>query len=305
MPSPGQLVPALLATVLAVPLAAQQPKAAPQGAPEAAQQLARDVIWNELHDRQDQSHWQYVSTRTAGAQTEVSVQVETSDGPVSRVVEHNGAPLTEAQQQREARRIDDYIHDPAAIARKRRDQQQDEARLASVMQIIPAAFLFQYQGVTDDVARLSFRPNPAYVPSGYDARVLHALTGTMTVDVRQKRMIDIRGVVSQTVDIGYGLLGSVNPGSTFEIHRCQVSAGHWMTDLLDVHVHGRLLMLKSLSKDQREARSDFRPVPKDMTLAQATMVLSQAAANPSLAQLGGGAGGAQPGAAVAGVSSDP
>lgn len=302
MPSPGQFVSALLATALAVPLAAQQSKPGP----EPAQQLARDVIWNELHDRQDQSHWQYLSSHTAAGETLVSEQIETSDGPVSRILERDGTPLTAAQQQREARRVDDYIHDPSALARKRRDQQQDEARLASVMQIIPEAFLFEYKGIAGDVAQLSFRPNPAFVPSGYDARVVHALTGTMTVDMRQKRMIDIRGVVAQTVDIGYGLLGSVNPGSTFEIHRCQLSPNHWRTDLLDVHVHGRLLMLKSLSKDQRETRSDFRPVPGNMTLSQARVLLSHAAVDRSLqAQLAGSAASPQSGAVIAGVSSDP
>ncbi len=304
MPSPGQLVSALLAAILALPLAAQQSKPVP----EPAQQLARDVIWNELHERDRANRWEYLSTRTMAGQTLLRERIETSDGPVSRVLERNGAPLTSAQQQREARRIDTYIHDPSAIARKQRGQQQDEVRLASILQIIPQAFLFQYEGLpSGGIARLSFRPNPAFVPSGYDARILHALAGTMTLNLRYKRLIDIRGVVSQSVDIGYGLLGSVNPGSTFEIHRCQVSPTLWQTDLVDVHVRGRFLMLKSVSKDEHEARSDFRPVPRNTTLEQADRLLRQAAADHALqAQLGVTAG-AQQSAAVAsaGVSSDP
>jgi hypothetical protein len=304
MPSPGQLVPALLATVLAVPLLAQQPKPAP----EPAQQLARDVIWNELHDRGELSHWSYISTRITGGQTLLREQVETSDGPVSRVLERNGTPLDAVEQQREVRRIDAYIHDPSAIARKQRDLQQDEARLASIMQIIPQAFLFEYQGApSGDIVRLSFRPNPAFVPSGYDARILHALAGTMTVNLCQKRMVDMQGAISQPVDIGYGLLGSVNSGSTFEIHRCQVTPAHWMTDLMDVHVRGRLLMLRNLSKDQREARSNFHRVPENTTLAQAKSLLSHAAMQRSLqAQLVGSAGSQQTAAVASnGVSSDP
>jgi hypothetical protein len=34
-------------------------------------------------------------------------------------------------------------------------------------------------------------------------------------------------------------------------------------------------MLKTVSKDQREARMDFRAVPKDTTLAEARDMLSQ------------------------------
>jgi hypothetical protein len=55
-----------------------------------------------------------------------------------------------------------------------------------------------------------------------------------------------------------------------------VSATHWKTDLIETHVKGKVLLVKSLSKDQRETRSDFRPVPGDTTLAQAKEMLNQA-----------------------------
>jgi len=294
MPPPGQIVAALLGLAVALPIAAQQPKSTP----ESAQQLVRDVIWNELHDTERLSRWEYLSARTSAGQTLLREQVETSQGPVFRTLRRNGAPLTAAEQQREARRLDAYIHNPSAVARIRRDDRQDEARLASILRIIPQAFLFEFQGApSGDVARLRFRPNPAFVPAGYEARIVHALAGAMTINLRYKRMIDIRGVVSQPVNFGYGLLGYVDQGGTFEIHRCQVSATHWKTDLVEVHVQGRLLMLKSVSKDEREARSDFRRVAENMTLAQAKSLLIQAADNrPLQAQLGA--------PAVAGVSSD-
>lgn len=306
MPFPGKHVSTLLATVLvsavAAPLAAQQPKPAS----ESAQQLARDVIWNELHAREHLSHWSYLSTRTSSGQTLVQEQVETPDGPVSLVLARNGAPLSDADQQREARRVADLIHDPSAIEHKRHDQEQEESRVGSIMRIIPQALLFAYQGApTGDIVRLSFRPDPAYVPSGYDARIVHALSGTMTVNLRQKRLVELSGSVAQAVEIGYGLLGSVSPGSTFDLHRSEITPDHWKTDLLEVHVHGRLLLLKGITKDEREVRSDFHPVAENLTLAQARTVLTQAAAARSLqAQLGTPA--AAP-AALAGpaVNSDP
>jgi hypothetical protein len=56
-----------------------------------------------------------------------------------------------------------------------------------------------------------------------------------------------------------------------------VSATHWKADLVETHVQGKVLLVKSLSKDQREARSDFRPVPSGTTLAEAKQMLGQAA----------------------------
>ncbi len=287
MPSPGKLVSALLGLLFVIPLPAQQPKPSQ----ETAQQLVRDVIWNELHDT-EQSHWEYLSIQTRSGQTLTREQVETSQGPVFRVLDRNGTPLDAAQQQREARRVAAYIHDPSAIARIRRDHQQDQARLISIIRMLPQAFLFQYLSApSGDIVRLTFRPNPAFVPSGYDARVVHALAGTMTVNRRYKRMIDMHGVISQTVNFGYGVLGDVDQGGSFEIHRCQVSPSHWKTDLVNVQVKGKLLMFKSVSRNEREARREFRRVAKNTTLAQAKHLLSQAAADATLqAQLAANSG---------------
>ncbi len=89
---------------------------------------------------------------------------------------------------------------------------------------------------------------------------MHALTGTLIVNARLKRMVDMSGVLEERVEFGYGLLGHVEKGGRFEIHRLRVSAEHWKTDRVDVQVEGKILLLKTVSKNQREVRSDFRPV---------------------------------------------
>jgi hypothetical protein len=167
-----------------------------------------------------------------------------------------------------------------------REHQEDEARLGGIMELLPRAFLFEYRGETDgDAEQIAFRPDPAFVPGSYEARIVHALAGTLTVNKRLKRMVEMRGVLAERVDFGYGLLGHVEKGGTFEIHRRQVSAQHWKTDLVDVHVQGKILMLKTVSKDQREMRSDFRPVPHGTTLAEAKEMLNGAAGAGTQARL--------------------
>ena len=51
------------------------------------------------------------------------------------------------------------------------------------------------------------------------------------------------------------------------------AASHWKTDLIDIHVNGRMLLFKTLSKQQHETRSDFEPVSKDLDLRQAEELL--------------------------------
>ena len=284
MPASGRLATAVLIATAALHLPAQATVSVPPIQP--ARTLVRDVINNRLHDRERDSHWEYRSESLSSAGHLVREQIETDQGPVFRVLEQGGSPLNAAQSEREDARLDRYIQSPALLARVLREHEEDEARLATIMELLPKAFLFDYAGQTPaGMLRISFRPDPAFTPSGYEARIVHALEGTLTVDPRRKRMIDMRGVLAERVDFGYGLLGHVEKGGSFEIHRRQVSADHWKTDLVEIHVQGKILMLKTISKDQREARTDFRPVAEGTTLGEARELLSEFVDRGTHAQL--------------------
>jgi hypothetical protein len=266
-------LPCVLA-VSACSLLAQTPDRNPS---EPAQKLVGDVIYNELHDRESDSFWEYRSERISGAQNVVREQVETADGPIFRVIEDHGNPLDADARRREEARLRELVERPGAMARVRQEHEQDEERLRKVMEILPDAFLFEYDGVNEgDRVRIAFRPNPAFVPTSYEARVVHALGGTFTVNQRLKRMIDMDGRLVERVDFGYGILGHVEKDGTFEIRREQVSETHWKTDLVEVHIQGKVLLFKNVTKDQREARSNFRPVPHDISVAAAKELLDQA-----------------------------
>ena len=245
--------------------------------PEPAQKLVADVIYNELHDRECDSFWEYRSERIAGGQNIVREQVETADGPIFRVIEDHGNPLDAVERRKEEQRLRDLVGRPGAMAHVRQEHEQDEERLKKVMAMLPSAFLFEYDGPSEgDSVRIAFRPNPAFVPSSYEARVVHALGGTVIVNRRLKRMVDMSGRVTNRVDFGYGILGHVEKDGIFEIRREQVSDVHWKTDLVEVHIQGKVLLFKNVTKDQREVRSDFHPVAHDISVAGAKELLDQA-----------------------------
>jgi hypothetical protein len=115
--------------------------------------------------------------------------------------------------------------------------------------------------------------------------VVHALTGTVMLDTRLKRMIAMQGTVADRVNFGYGIFGHVEKGGSFSIHRRQVSATHWKTDLVEMHIRGKVLLLKTFSQDQSETRTDFHPVPGGTTLAEAKQMLNEAAGESVQARL--------------------
>lgn len=272
----GQFGCGLLAISLALPVWAQTPSSAAPA--ESPLNLIRDVVYNETHAPERDLRWEYRSERITPGQHVLREQVETSQGTVFRVVEQNGVPLDDAQRRQEQQRVEQSIQDPSSLARTEREHRDDETRLLRALELLPQAMLFEYQGAPHDgVAAIAFRPNPAYSASGFEPRIVHALTGTVLVDTRSKRLIEIHGTVADRVDFGFGMIGHLEKGGSFVVHRRQLSSGAWKTDIVDVHLAGKLLLLKSFCKDQRETRSDFRPVPPGLTLAEARDLLDEAA----------------------------
>lgn len=249
-------------------------------ATESAHHLMKDVIYNEMRDWKDGSYWEYRSHVVTSSKNVLREQIDTSDGPVYRVLARNGQPLEGQQIAEEKARLIGLIQNPGKMQKVEQEHEADEARLGKVMALLPKAYLFHYVGATTgDHVVLAFAPNPEFVPSGYVDRIMCGLSGQIVVNQRLKRLVSMDGRIAQKISFGFGILGYVDPGGTFEIHRRQVSANHWKTDLVEVNVHGRVLLFSNVSKQQRERRWAFTPVPHNITLAQARSDLKQAASD--------------------------
>jgi hypothetical protein len=138
-----------------------------------------------------------------------------------------------------------------------------------LLKITPQAFLFTLDGMQDDCVRIAFRPNPAFTPSTYDERVVHGLAGILLVRMPAERLCGIQGRLVDRVNFGYGLLGHIDEGSHFGVTRIPVTATDWKSSKIAVHVDGRILLLKSISRDQDATHSGAEPLLPNLSLAQA------------------------------------
>ncbi len=240
-----------------------------------AGELIHAVIANELGDRVQQRKWMYVIEKREGNQSLTEEQVETPNGPLYRVLAFDGKPLTADQQQQDQARIRRLLADPSQQSKLKRQYEDDEQKLEKLMRVMPDAFLYDYDGVDGKFVRLKFRPDPSYKPPDYEARVVHSLAGTVLIDPQQKRLAKLSGQLVNRVEFGYGLFGHIDNGGTFDIGRVQVGPTQWKTALLSIHLTGRMILFKTVSKQQYEVRSNFRAVPGDLTLSQANELLSQ------------------------------
>ncbi len=65
----------------------------------------------------------------------------------------------------------------------------------------------------------------------------------------------------ERVDFGYGLLGHIEKGGTFEFRREQVSDTHWKASLIEVHIQGRVLLLRNVTKISGKPGPTSAPFP--------------------------------------------
>jgi hypothetical protein len=256
-----------IALVLVVCIAAG---ARDQSLPSPAAGLINEVVANELTDRTQQRKWMYLIDKREGKQTLREEQVDTKDGLLYRVLAIDGIPLNPDQRQQDNARMDLLLHDPSEQLKFKQGHDEDEQKLEKLMRLMPEVFLYDYDGVEGNLVRLKFRPNPNNTPPTYEARVVHSLAGTILIDLQQKRLAKLSGQLINRVEFGYGLLGNIDNGGRIEIGRVQVGPAQWKTTVISIQLSGRLVLFKTISKQEYETRSDFRAVSGDLSLLEAS-----------------------------------
>ena len=242
-----------------------------------AGQLVREVVYNEMHDHQSHGFWRYWIERHTAKETRVEEQIETADGPISRLTLTDGRPVSVEVQQQEQSRLARLLSSPSEQARHLQEYEDDEKRIGRILTLLPDAFLYTYAGEENGCYKLAFRPNPDYPARTIEARIFHSMGGTLWVDPRMKRLARLDAHVEDNLDFGYGILGRLYKGGWFQFERTQVSANDWKTTRLEVHIMGRALV-KSFAKETSEVRGGFAPVPAGMNLAQGMAMLQETAA---------------------------
>jgi hypothetical protein len=239
------------------------------------QQLVRDTIYNEMHDHEQHGYWQYRVQKKAKNESELLERVETSEGPVQRLIAVNGEPLNSKRRQEEEDRLRVLLSDPGRQKQARQEYAEDEKRIGRTLQLLSTAFVYQYENADGENYCLSFLPNPDFHPSTIEARVFHAMQGKIYINKRWKRLARLEGHVMENIDFGYGLLGRLYQGGWFDMERVQVNQTDWKTRLLEVHVEGRAILFKTIAKNTHEERFGFQEVPEGITLSQAKHLLDE------------------------------
>src|SRR3954469_21169411 len=81
-------------------------------------------------------HFMFRNQRTTPHTNQTKLIVETSEATAGMLVEVDGHPLTPQQRQAEEARLQNYIHNPEELNRKRRQEKEDSDRTERIMKAL-------------------------------------------------------------------------------------------------------------------------------------------------------------------------
>jgi len=238
--------------------------------------LVRDILQNELRAQtEDHSLWCYRKLTDKDGKQQLFAACQTKALEIDRLMAVNGKPLTEEQWKQENQRIEQLLNSRSQLKKEKQQQREDGEQATHLLQMLPDAFLFQQQNSEANRITLHFTPNAEFRASGASEAVFHHMEGTLILDVKQKRLVEISGRLNSDVKFAGGLLGHLDKGGTFYVKQQEVGPGCWEMTRMDVQMNGKALFFKTISVRTREIDTDFHAVPAAASIQQVAALTNE------------------------------
>lgn len=232
------------------------------------------------------AYWRYRKTTRNNGTTKLYQVYQTKGGTVRELLAINGHPLPPSQRARQQVRLKAILNNPSTARKREKAHSHDSSQEDRLFAMLPKAFSLQYDGTEGNLVRIKFRPNPNFDPPTREAQVFHHMAGHILVDAQQKRLAAIDGRLISEVKFFWGLLGHLDKGGTFSVHRADVGHGHWQLMRLKVNMQGVALFFKTIGVQENETYKDYKLNPPGMTLREAVERLQREGSSADFAAKG-------------------
>ena len=254
-------------------------------------ELVREATRNEIKAGDVQYYAMFKDTTEYKDHSITKEIIRTKEGGLTTTLLINGHPLTAEERKKDNEKLEKFANDPAARRKRRDSNKEDDKRAETMLSSLPDAFLYTYVGTDrgtsgEPLVHLKFKPNPGFNPPNHETAVYQGMQGDMIIDQKAMRIAKIDGTLFKDVDFGWGILGRLYTGGKFLIVQRDVGGGHWEEVQETLQFNGKVLMIKPLTIWSTETMTDFRPVPADLTTAQALDLLHKS--DEVVAENGGG-----------------
>jgi hypothetical protein len=239
--------------------------------------LVRRATQNRLEADRNHRPLRFLLRKTGELHDTTKDIIETKDGDVARLVAINGAPLSVQANQAELDRLNTLANSPEVQEHRHKREQKDADRVDRMMRLLPDAFLYRFEDMAPCAGgqcyRLSFSPNPHFVPPDEEANIFRGMAGEVWIDQAQERLTRLDAHLISDVDFGWGVLARLDKGGTILLEQADIGGHDWEVTGMKVNLTGKALMVKSLSFQITEETSHFSPVPPDLDYRKAIQLL--------------------------------
>ncbi|HLI85733.1 MAG TPA: hypothetical protein VKV17_17600 [Bryobacteraceae bacterium] len=202
-----------------------------------------------------------------GQRTDRTFRVVMIDGsPYNELIAVDGKPLSPAEQQREQaelERVTAQRKQESAQARRQRiekyerGRRQDHELLADMIR----AFDFTMGGLQivngHECYRIDASPNPNYVPTSRETKILKGMRGTLWVDTKTDQWVRVEASVFQPVAFGL-FIAKVQPGTEFRLDYAPIEEKIWEPVDFEMKVNSKILHFWSNNSAETDYFSTYQ-----------------------------------------------
>jgi hypothetical protein len=233
--------------------------------PQDYTSVLRRCSQNEKEALQNPQRFQFLERVLQDWGSETRSVIETRDGRVDRIIAFNDEPLATDQQKKQQERLTRLLNSDDALHKEVADQREEAGRRQQLVATMPEAFLFEFVARDADGLKFSFLPNPQFSPSNRETQVFKGMRGVVWINPQYERIVRVEGELFKDVSFGWGILGRLYKGGTFEVVQSQVSPGVWRITTLNLDFQGRAFLFNSLKIFRKESSTGFVPTPDGVT----------------------------------------
>src|SRR5215471_4979598 len=260
-------VPAMLIVLLSTALA-QQPD---------YNALLRRCSQHEKEAMQHPQQFQFLERLKTDWGSETRAVIETTEGRADRIIAFHDRPLAPDQQKKQQQRLTRMLNDSKALRDEVADQREEADRRQLMVATLPDAILIEFAGTEPDgKLRFTFVPNPKFSPSNRETQVFKGMRGVLWIESTYERIAAVQGELFKDVNFGWGVLGRLHKGGTFEVVQAQILPGMWRITTLNLDFKGRAFLFSGLRILRKETSTRFVLTSSGMTIRAAlTELLSE------------------------------
>ena len=190
---------------------------------------------------------------------------------VNRLISVNGKALTEREQEKEDRRVQNEVEDAIKDQEKRKRKREEakkkgepedpeggDVTILTFLRISEITSVRREIFRGEEVIAFDFEPKKGFKPKGMGESIASKFAGTIWVDEKALQVARLEARLTDSFKVGGGLLASISPNSTFVFEQQKVDQQIWLPSYFEVVFAGRIMLLKKIKGNMATRLSNYK-----------------------------------------------